>query len=290
MTYTKVTNGECKMEKKMTINTKASKGELLNFLTKSTEKVKDANLLQRVKYSVEKATKDMKKVAKVDLIELAQEVVDSLIPAPTPTPVENQVKPTLKKGSKSKKAKEVEKEEEKVEEPKEEEVKKTSKKGKKADKAPKAEVETLKPISEVKSIGMARMFPKEVNHKDLGKLIAQHEMDFATFRDQINEGKTLYIATYWTKRLIKQFGYAEINNVEVPKTGFPFDLDLLLALVACEKVDRVWAMSSYTEAMFHFDGEDFELVADKDEQGKDYSIRVSAGMEFEIYAPADEVK
>lgn len=276
---------------RLVITERATKANLLEYVSKSKEKVKDLNknLYDRVSYAVNMATKDLRKVTKEDLLELANEMV-SVLTTPVVAPVENQVKPKLKSGGKKAKKEEpketVEAQEVEAEEPVEEvKTEKKAKASKEKATVKKAEVETLKPISETKSIGLARMFPSEIDHKELGKLVARNDMNFDQFKEAINKGETLYLATYWSKRLVKQFGYAEQQQVEVPKAGFPFDLDILLALVACEKVERIWAMSSYTEAMFSFEKEDFELVEDKDDKG-DYSVRVSAGMEFEIYAPA----
>ena len=48
-------------------------------------------------------------------------------------------------------------------------------------------------------------------------------------------------------------------------------------------------MSRITEALYRFEGADFKPIEDTDPRsGEKFQIRVSAGMEFEIYRPADE--
>ena len=75
----------------------------------------------------------------------------------------------------------------------------------------------------------------------------------------------------------------------VPKNGFPYDLDIVMAVLPCETIERIFAMSRITEALYRFEGEDFAPVEDVDPRSGDkFQIRVSAGMEFEIYRPADE--
>lgn len=140
------------------------------------------------------------------------------------------------------------------------------------------------------SISTAKFFPEIIEHDDLGKLIAVPEK-YHTYKEvfkALEEGKTLYFACYWSARQIKEYDYAGVNFVPAPKS-FPHDLDLLVACIPCERVERVWCMSQYTEAMFFFEGSVFEPIKDKDPvTDEEYAIRVSKGMEFEIYVPEDE--
>ena len=137
---------------------------------------------------------------------------------------------------------------------------------------------------------IAKFFPEEIEHEDLGKLVAVPNK-FKTYKElfkALEEGKTIYFACYWTARQIKEYDYAGSRMVKCPKS-FPHDLDLLVACVPCERVQRVWCMSQYTEAMFMFEGDSLEPVEDTDPKtGEKFKIRVSSGMEFELYVPEDE--
>lgn len=265
-----------KMEKSMT---KMTKPELVKALSKT--KVEDKSLAERIKYAVEMFAKDMTKVTKADLIDLATEAL-----IPMPKPIEGALKPKAKT------------EEAPVEKPKT--APKGKSKGKSKDKKksePKVEVETLPAVSNVgvDNLPQAKIFPAEIEIPELGKLIAcvGEFTSYADIMQAIEEGKTLYFAAYWTKRQLKEYSYAMTKMVD-PKTvknGFPFDLDLLMAVLPCESMERVFAMSRYTEALFQFEGEDFQYIEDTDPRSGDkFRIRASAGMEFEIYSPADEAE
>lgn len=265
---------------------KNTKQELINIL-KNT-KVKDKNLMERIKYALNMATKDLTKVTKQDLLDLVNEL---------PAPVETSPKPAVKKLSKKKadepKVEEVEDEpeetEEVVEEQPEEKVEKPKKKVAKKNEAVQVVVPHVTKGND--SIPMAKMFPAEIDHKDLGKLIAVPDK-YHTYKEivkALEEGKTLYIAAYWTKRHIQKFQYSEFYMVNAPKNGFPDDLDILVAVLPCETIERLYAMSSYTEALFRFEGVDFMPIEDTDPvDGSNFKVRISAGMEFEIYEPAEE--
>ena len=275
------------------ITEKTNKQELINFL--GEVKVKDKNLMERINYALNMVKKDLTKVAKTDLLELAQEAVALLTPAPAP--VEASLKPK-KLGKKSEKTEEVDTKEPKKE-PKEEKkpAPKTSGKttAKEADKVAedKKEVETIPPVSTkgLDSLPSAKIFPARINHPDLGELVActGHYTTYKEVLAALEAGKTLYFACYWTKRQIKEFAYEATKMVKAPKEGFPNDLDILMAVLPCETIERVFAMSRYTEALFQFEGEDFMPLEDIDPRSGDrFQIRVSAGLEFEIYRPADE--
>ena len=264
--------------------------------------VVDKNLSERIKYALDMFTKDMTKVAKSDLRELAEEVVKSLTPV-TPAPVEASLKPKKSNG-KSKTteapAEEVEETEE-TEEAEEEAPAETKKSGKKSSlkksskDSKKTEVESIPAASNVGAdrLPSAKMFPAEIDHPELGKIVActGAYTTYAEILKALEEEKTLYFACYWTKRQIREYQYAQAKMIDpkVVKNGFPLDLDILMAVLPCETMERVFAMSRMTEALFQFEGEDFKPVEDTDPRSGDkFQIRVSAGMEFEIYRPADE--
>lgn len=294
--------------KEIKITEKTTKMGLINYLKEYLKSnVVDKNLSDRIKYALDMFSKDQTKVLKADLFDLATEVL-SLTPA-TPAPVEASLKPKSKLG-KSKKTEEpaeeveetpeeeetetAEAEEEAPAEPKKS-AKKSSLKKSNKDSKKKTEVEAIPPASNVGAdrLPSAKMFPAEIDHPELGKIVACTGA-YTTYPEilkALEEEKTLYFACYWTKRQIREYQYAQAKMVDpkVVKNGFPLDLDILMAVLPCETMERVFAMSRMTEALFQFEGEDFKPVEDTDPRSGDkFQIRVSAGMEFEIYRPADE--
>lgn len=244
--------------------------------------VLDKNWVDRAKYALKAG---LEKCTKTDLLGLLKDAAD-FITAPVPAPVENSPKPALK-GKKSAKAeKKPEKEAEPVEDSTEAEAtaeEPPKKKGGKSLKAPKSKVETAKEFSK-KTLPTAKIFPNTIEVKDLGTLeIRNSEFNsIADITEALNEGREIYFAGYWTPRHIKEFNYSYNHQVACPKS-FENDLDIMMAVITCTNVERVWCMSAYTEAMFAFDNEALEPVEDKDANGDKYAVRVCNGMEFEIY-------
>ena len=294
--------------KEIKITEKTTKQGFVNILKEYlNSNVVDKNLSDRIKYALDMFAKDMTKVAKSDLRELAEEAINAvkaLTPA-TPAPVENALKPKSKAQSQKSEAPAEEAPETPAEEDEaEEEAPKTEpkKSGKKSsltakskDSKKKSEVESLPAASNVGTdkLPSAKMFPAEIDHPELGKLIActGAYTTYAEVLKALEEEKTLYFACYWTKRQIREFQYAEVYGIksEVVKNGFPLDLDIAMAVIPCETMERLFAMSRITEAMYRFEGEDFKYIEDTDPRGGGkFQIRVSAGMEFEIYRPENE--
>lgn len=249
--------------------------------------VLEKNWVDRAKYAL-KAGLD--KCTKTDLLGLLKEAAD-FVGTPELAPVENSPKPALKKGSKkpakAEKSEEVAEEVEETTEETAEVEEKPKKKSGKSLKAPKAKVEVATKPTKY-SVELARMFPKEIEVEGIGKLVAKPD-DFHTMEEltnALNEGREIYFATYWTARHIKEFDYAGANRVNCPKS-FANDLDILMAVVTCSTVERVWCMSVYTEAMQGFEGANLEPVKDKDDKGE-FQLRVINGLEFEIYEKATE--
>lgn len=291
--------------KEIKITEKTTKQGFVTILKDSLKsKSIDKNLAERINYALGMFAKDMTKVAKADLRELAEEAIKALTPA-TPAPVEASLKPK-KTGIKSKKSEAPVEEAEETPAEAEEEApaekpKKAGKKSlttkskdsKKTEKKP--EVESLPAASNVGTdhLPSAKIFPAEIDHPELGKIVActGAYTTYAEVLKALEEEKTLYFACYWTKRQIREFQYAATKMIkpEVVKNGFPYDLDILMAVLPCETMERVFAMSRITEALFQFEGEDFKYVEDVDPRsGEKFQIRVSAGMEFEIYRPENE--
>lgn len=291
--------------------------ELRKMLTEG--RISDESLKSKVESTLSAFDKDMTKVSKTDIVDLCNEVVNHLVDnskseeqTTAPAPKEASLKPK-KKGGKSKKTEEpVEEVPETTEQDSDESAvteettpAKTEKSGKKKsslkksdkDSKKKTEVETSTPVTTIGAdrIPCAKRFPAEIDHPELGKLIActgeytEYNEIFKALMDEENP-QTLYFACYWTKRHIKEFGYNSLFDVEAPKGGFTDNLDIVQAVLTCETVKRLFAMSRYTEALYRFDAEDFEYIEDTDPaNGEKFLVRVSQGMEFEIYRPADEV-
>lgn len=97
-------------------------------------------------------------------------------------------------------------------------------------------------------------------------------------RKASDDGYTLLFACFWSPRLLKQFDYkAQFDVDSVPK-AFPDNLDVAELLLTCDTMPKLFALSLETEAMYAFWEEDLEPVD---------GIRVSAGLEFEIYQHKD---
>lgn len=263
------------------INAKTSKRGLIEFIKESVNSIKEENLLSRINYTLNGVEKNEAEVSKSDLYDLAKEIMGFIAPAPK-LAVENSPKPKLGK-KKSADTEEVEETEAETKEvapaPKKNPKKVSSKK-----KDEPAKVIATDGLTK-KDLPMARIFPKEIEHESLGKLVAcpdkYHTIE--EVREAIEGDKNLIFACYWTKRHIKEFAYAQAYEVPVPKGGFPHDLDTLQALYVCEGIDRIYALSTYTEAMFRFVEEDLVPTECEANDGSKFMMRYSAGLEFEIY-------
>lgn len=276
-----------------TFNAKTSKKGLVEFLRGSVKSLKDNNLIARVKYALKQVEKDEKAVAKSDLYDLAKEISGILAPAPK-LAVENSPKPKLGKKKTSAKPVEEAPAEEEVETETEEAPapkKKTTKKVSKPKKKEAPAVESADGGLTKKSLPMAKIFPKEIDHESLGKLVAcpdkYHTIE--EVRTALEEGVILIFACYWTKRHIKECAYSLSFEVPAPKS-FPHDLDTLQALYVCEGVERIYALSTYTEAMLRFNQEDLEPTECETNEGEKFLMRYSAGLEFEIYEVVEDAE
>lgn len=279
-----------------TFNGKSKKHELLDYIIAAAKQVKDKNLISRINYALKKANEDLEAVGRSDLYSLAKEIEAAI--AATPAPVENSPKlkaPKIGDKKLDKKVAEVLAEDEaaEVEEEPEEEIEETpqkkapAKEKKSATKKPavkKPAVETTEGLT-TKELPLAKIFPKEIDHESLGKLVACPDKYHTVqeIREALDADKTIIFAAYWTKRHIKEYSYAQAYEVPVPKQGFPYDLDTLQALYVCEGIDRIYALSTYTEAMFRISSEDLVPTDCEGNDGSKFKMRYSAGMEFEIY-------
>ena len=272
------------------INAKTTKKGLIEFIKESVKTVKEEGLLSRINYTLKGVEKNEAEVAKSDLYDLAKEIMNFIAPV-QPVVVENSPKPKLGKKKVAEPVAETtdETEEEETEAETEEEApapekKPTKKVAPKKEKKEPAKVETTEGLTK-KDLPMARIFPKEIDHESLGKLVACPDKyhSIKEVKEAIEADKNLIFACYWTKRHIKEFAYAQSYEVPVPKGGFPYDLDTLQALYVCEGIDRIYALSTYTEAMFRFVEEDLVPTECEANDGSKFMMRYSAGLEFEIY-------
>ena len=270
------------------VNAKTSKKGLIEFIKESVSSITEENLLSRINYTLSGVEKNEADVRKSDLYDLAKEIMGFIAPAPKLVAVENSPKPKLGK-KKSADTTEGTTEEEKETKAETEEVAPAPKKNPKKVSSKKKKEEPAKVIATdgltKKDLPMARIFPKEIDHESLGKLVACPDKyhTIQEVREAIEGDKNLIFACYWTKRHIKEFAYGQTYEVPVPKGGFPYDLDTLQALYVCEGIDRIYALSTYTEAMFRFVEEDLVPTECEANDGSKFMMRYSAGLEFEIY-------
>lgn len=275
-----------------TINAKTTKKGLIDFIRESVKAITEENLASRIQYTLKGIEKNEAGVSKSDLYDLAKEIMGFIAPAPQPVAMENSPKPKLGKKKSAEPVKEAETEVEADEEETKKEApapKKTVKKAASKKKKDAPAVETTDGLT-TKDLPMARIFPKEIDHESLGKLVACPDKYHTVqeIREAIDSDKNLIFACYWTKRHIKEFAYGQTYEVPVPKGGFPYDLDTLQALYVCEGIDRIYALSTYTEAMFRFMEEDLVPTECEANDGSKFMMRYSAGLEFEIYEVVDE--
>ena len=264
----------------ISITAKSPKKDLVEYLRSLLGEIKSENLKSRVNYTLKSFGEDEKSVSKSDVYGLIREIIEPK--KDKKAPVENQPKPALKSKKAEKPAKASDEDESKEEAPAPK-AKKPLKKDK-APKKPEAKVETTDDLVKG-SRPLARLFPATIEHEALGTLKACYDkyLDWNSIREALNNGTELIFAAYWTKRHLKEYGYAHMTGCPVPKSGFPDDLDMLQALYACENVERVYVISAYTEAVFAFNGEDIVPVECETNDGEKYNVRYSNGMEFEIY-------
>jgi hypothetical protein len=226
------------------------------------------SLLDRISYTVKAATQNMKKVTKDDLYDLADEL--SLALTATPAPVENFVKAKVPA--------------KKTEEAPAEEAKTPAKKGALKPKGKtKTETKEAPAKKETPKMKVPSYFPATISLDTLGEMtsLSGKLTTYDEVLKAVSDGRQLVLACHWTKDEMED--YAETNEVDVPKGGFPKDLDLLQTVVTGETVKRLWAMSFFTEAMYWFDEQDFEYV----EFGDGLKSRESNGMMFELYELKD---
>ena len=269
-----------------------SKQDMLRFLESIRETIKDdKSLSERVEYTLN----NYKKARKSEVFEVVEEVQDKFMPTlfddveeeeefkldfpdDEEEPVEKPAKKTIienevKKPAPAKKVKPA------VKKSAENTTENTTKKDK-----------GVKAVKQIGSLPVAKMFPEELAVDNLG-VLRRADSSYNTMEDvakALEEGKQFYFACYWSARHVKEFNYSAVNMVEAVKK-FPNDLDILEPVYFCENLKRMWANSVYTEAMFFFENEDIAHIVDTDPyNGEKFKVRVSSGMEFELYELVQE--
>ena len=271
--------------KNVKVTMKNSKEQMLRFLEATYPTIKDnKDVAKRVEYTLG----NHEKAKKSEVFEVVEEVQEVLMTMPEnvpteeekPVPVENEVKKSPKK-PKVKKSEPVENEVKKPAKTKAKPtVKKTEEKTKKDTKEVTAPTAAKLPET---AWPLAMMFPQELTVPNLGKLKAVPETTMEDIVKRLSDGKQYFFACYWTARQIKEFSYSEARNVPCPKS-FPNDLDILEPVYFCDGIKRMHAISLYTEALFSFNADALEHVEDTNPYtGEKFRIRVSNGMEFELY-------
>ena len=219
----------------------------------NTEEAK--NLVSRITYTSNSMKKDAKSVKRADLVELVKDTMkvlgDSFV-EPTAQPVaEANLKPT----SKGKKPTPVadKKAPAKKDEPTEDSAEK------KAEKKAPAKV-TVK-LPDTLKVGDDEF---SVNH-DIKTMDDLHD----AYADEDTE---IVIAFWWTKKLLKQYKYADgvFGNIK----DFPDDLDITTPIHVSDDKVVAYALSNYTEALYQIMPTDLEEVD---------GIRYANGVEYQIY-------
>lgn len=271
--------------KNVMVTAKNTKDEMLRFLEAIKSVIKDTAVLKNIQDTLDNAS-HLKKSEVLSTVEQAQsilmptipEVADDALTIPEvadDAPTENEVKTTKKKPM----------------------VKKTVENAvkPKATKTAKAKTSETKDsvVQTAEQIGMlpvAKVFPEELKVENLGTL-KRADDSYKTMEDvakALEAGKQFYFACYWTPRQIKEYQYSVVNVVN-PVKEFPNDLDILEPVYFCENLKRMWANSVYSEAMFWFENDDIQHIEDTNPYtGEKFRVRVSTGMEFELYELSTE--
>lgn len=232
----------------------------------NTEEAK--NLVSRITYTSNSMKKDAKSVKRADLVELVKDTMkvlgDSFV-EPTAQPVaEANLKPT----SKGKKPTPVadKKAPAKKDEPTEDSA------DKKAEK--KAPAKQSKEQTEKKA--PAKVTVKLPDTLKVGDDEFSVNHDIKTMDDlhgaYADEDTEIVIAFWWTKKLLKQYKYADgvFGNIK----DFPDDLDITTPIHVSDDKVVAYALSNYTEALYQIMPTDLEEVD---------GIRYANGVEYQIY-------
>jgi predicted peroxiredoxin len=129
-----------------------------------------------------------------------------------------------------------------------------------------------------------QIFPPHFENKEIGKF--QLRSDIKSIKDlykEIEDGKELYICTYWNKTDLKKYTYdpLSINKEDIPE--FELDLDIMSIMFCSEEGKVVYGVSLYTEVNSAFLPHGFKT----DEKT---GCRYTNGMEYQVYELVSEKK
>lgn len=251
---------------------KMNKEQMVKFLDEHFKEVTDKNLQERITYTANAWKKSPDSVKITDLRPLVKEV-EALLPQEESKPAPaNSAKKTLKKSTKQ--------EEPKTEETAPKEEKKAPAKKTVTKKSEKKSA--VKSSDTVKGIDIADNF-SEIIETEIGTLEkAQDIKTFADLRNALASEQEIYFAVYWSKRLINQFGYSNIDSIKSPKS-FANDLDLVSCIYIGDEDTVAVGISAYTDAPYTFQPKD--LIIDEES-----GLRYVNGAEFELYRLTDAVE
>lgn len=254
---------------KTTTAKKTSKVQsMIATLQSMVDKITDKKLKAEVQNSLK-----VKNPKESDLAALIKRVIDT---GKQPV-VANEVKPPVKK-TVTKKTEE-----------KSTEKKPVTKK--KVEESPVTTVQTTGNLKPATAMYFPETIVEELNDSKVTlKRVADDEFtSIKSIIDFIESGNQVYFACFWSPRHIKEFNYKLLYNVKEAPKKFPNDLDIVVGITVSEKNGKLYAMSSYTEAMYVFFEDEFSPVEDTNPyNGEKYTVRVSNGMEFAVYVEAKE--
>ena len=221
-----------------------TKQELANYLEGVLNDDKyvfqDKSIVDMATYTLKKYLENKAQVLKADLLDVAQEVASYLAPTQEVLkPVENKLKPVEK--------------EEPTEEPAKEKPKKSVKKA-----------------SKIKEL----VLPKTLE-TDFGtlKLVRGEVHSVEELTEELDKGRELVFAVYWSKKLLRQFTYGAGDRFKDIKS-FPMDFDISKPVYTMEDSSGVYSLSLYTENMGYMETDHFEEVE---------GLRYTGGAEWGLY-------
>ena len=249
------------MSTKMSVN-KMTKEQLASALGLNAKSIKSASkdLYDQIVYTDKQIRKDEKSVTKKDLLDMVKEAITTLgdsFKMPSFAPVaENSAKP---KKLAPKKTTETE------------EAPEETPKKKPAPKKKAGVVKATEPKSG-KEISIAESFSDEFELDGVKYQIAHDIKNMEDLAKAYENDETIIFAMYWSKRLLRQFGYGD-GSFDTPKE-FPLDLDIATCIYVSDEGVVAYAVSNYTEANYRILADEFEEVD---------GLRYAGAIEYQIY-------
>lgn len=242
---------------------KATRGELLNFLTLNYSKIKDDNktLGDQIIYMSKQYKENPKKVMTMDLRAMSKETIETLENVTSSEETEKAPETTAEPNTSKKSPKKTGKSEPKSE----------TKTADKANNGKKPSVSELPPTNS-KSIPLAKMFAETITVEGNEFAVAHDIQSIQDLRDSNEKQEVIIFAFYWTKRHLKQYPYFE-NMLPVPES-FKDDLDICQLMIVSDKLTVAYALSLDTDAFYTILPEDLEEFE---------GLRLCKGVEYQIY-------